>query len=183
MAAVGTERAVLPVEFEGGRLRRMRPGDLVAFQAYRSIPALGRYQAWSPMSDAEALDFLTQASHAPLFAHGEWVQLAIADPGSDVLIGDVGLHLSEGGLTGEVGITLQPASQGRGVATRAILAAVRLLFAGTRAREVLGIADSRNAQSIRLLERAGFECRESRAVVFRDEPCIERVYVHPRRID
>lgn len=49
---------LLPREFPGGRLRQMVPHDLAAFQAYRSIPELGRYQGWSPMSDVEALQFL-----------------------------------------------------------------------------------------------------------------------------
>ena len=53
---------LLPREFSGGRLRRLRPADRVAFQAYRSIPELGRYQAWSPMSKAEALDLLFSAT-------------------------------------------------------------------------------------------------------------------------
>ena len=45
------QAVLLPQEFRGGRLRRMRPEDLTAFQAYRALPELGRYQGWSPMSD------------------------------------------------------------------------------------------------------------------------------------
>ena len=40
-------------------LRRLGVGDLAAFQAYRLDPELGRYQGWSPMSPAEATDFLS----------------------------------------------------------------------------------------------------------------------------
>jgi aminoglycoside 6'-N-acetyltransferase len=180
MRAGDDARDALPVEFPGGRLRRMRPDDLGAFQGYRNMPELGRFQGWSPMSDADAHRFLVEASRAALFAPGEWIQLAIADPQSDALIGDVGLYLSEDGLGAEMGITLQPAFQGRGIATRAVDASIRLLYAVTGAREVLGIADSRNGPSVRMLERAGFEYRESRAVVFRGEPCIELIYLHPR---
>lgn len=170
----------LPRDFPGGRLRRLRPQDLQAFQAYRSIPEVGRYQGWSPMSDAEATRFLDEMSGAPLFAAGQWVQLGIGEPEADALVGDVGLYLSEDGTSGEVGFTLQPSAQGRGVAGRAVREAVQLLFAMTGVTRIMGITDARNLPSIRLLERLGFALIESRQVVFRGEPCTERVYALPR---
>lgn len=173
--------AQLPCEFIGGRLRRLHPRDLVAFQSYRSIPELGRHQGWSPMSDEEAHGFLDEMHRAPLFTPGQWVQLGIARPDdSDELIGDIGLYLSEDGAVGEVGFTLEPNSQGRGVATLAVREAIRLLFSATPVARVLGITDERNRSSIRLLERIGFGFVESRQAVSRGEPCTERVYALPR---
>jgi RimJ/RimL family protein N-acetyltransferase len=90
------------------------------------------------------------------------------------------LYLSEDGTTGEVGFTLQPSAQGRGVAGRAVREAVKLLFAATSVARVLGITDARNKPSIRLLERLGFKFIESRGVVSRGEPCTELVYALPR---
>jgi len=171
---------LLPREFSGGRLRRLRPTDRVAFQAYRSIPELGCYQGWSPMSEAEALDFLAEMNQAPLFAPGQWVQLGIAEPESDSLVGDIGLYLSSDGNTGEVGFTLQPSAQGHGIAGRAVREALQLLFSATKASCVLGITDERNLPSIRLLERLGFQYLENRRVVFRGEPCSEKVYALSR---
>lgn len=175
--------ALLPREFPGGRLRRIRPHDLAAFQAYRSLPELARYQGWSPMSDTEALEFLDDVQRAPLFTLGHWVQLGIAEPESDTLIGDIGLYLSEDGTSGEVGFTLQPDSQGRGVATLAVSEALQIFFSATSIACILGITDERNLQSIKLLERVGFEFIESRQVVFRGKPCTERVYALPRYDD
>ena len=171
---------LLPREFFGGRLRRLRPPDREAFQAYRTMPELGRYQGWSSMSDVEAVEFLAKMNRAPLFTLGEWVQLGIAEAESDRLVGDIGLHLSEDGGTGEVGFTLQPSVQGRGIAGRAVREALQLLFAATRVTCVLGITDDRNTPSIRLLERLGFKYLETREVVFRREPCSEKVYALPR---
>ena len=159
----------------------MHPHDLAAFQAYRSLPELGRYQGWSPMSDTEALEFLDDAHRAPLFTPGAWVQLGIAEPESDALVGDIGLYLSEDGSSGEVGFTLQPTSQHRGVATLAVSEALQLFFSATPVTRVLGITDERNLPSIKLLERVGFEFIESRHVVFRGEWCTERVYALPRK--
>jgi RimJ/RimL family protein N-acetyltransferase len=171
---------VLPREFSGGRLRRLRPSDVQAFQAYRALPELGRYQGWSVMSDAQALAFLAEMSKAPLFTPGQWVQLGMADPQSDTLVGDIGLHLSSDGTIGEVGFTLQPLAQGRGMAGRAVQMALDLLFSATTVSQVLGITDVRNQPSIRLLERLGFWLVETREVVFRGEPCTENVYALQR---
>lgn len=167
----------LPREFSGGRIRRLRPGDLEEFQAYRAIPELGRYQGWSSMPEDESLKFLVEMRDAPLFSRGRWVQLGIADLESDLLVGDIGLHVSDDGMTGEIGFTLKPSAQGRGIASGAVKEALQLLFAATNVTQVLGITDERNYSSIRLLERLGFKLRESRNVIFREEACSERVYV------
>ncbi len=171
---------LLPRHFPGGCLRRLRRSDLGAFQAYRRLPELGRYQGWSPMSEAEALAFLVEMEATPLFQSGQWVQLGIADPHTDALVGDIGLHLSGDRQTGEVGFTLAPSAQGRGIASTAVREALQLLFTSTPVSEVHGITDTRNASSIRLLERLGFECRETRKAVFRGEECVEQVFVLPR---
>lgn len=121
---------LLPREFVGGRLRRLRPHDFESFQAYRSIPCLGQFQGWSPMSEAEAVVFLEEMSAAPLFTMG-----------------------------------------------------LQLLFAATAVTSVLGVTDERNLSSIKLLERLGFDLVETRQVVFRGEPCMERVYALARDDD
>jgi aminoglycoside 6'-N-acetyltransferase len=172
--------SLLPRRFDGGCLRRLRRSDLGAFQAYRNIPELGRYQGWSPMSETEALAFLIEMEATALFQPGQWVQLGIADPRTEILLGDIGLRLSEDSETGEVGFTLAPSAQGRGVASAAVRAALQLLFAATPVSLVFGITDARNTRSIRLLERLSFKCQETRKAVFRSEECIEQVFVLPR---
>jgi len=171
---------LLPIRFAGGCLRRLRRSDLEAFQAYRSIPELGRYQGWSPMSEAEALAFLVEMEGTALFQPGRWVQLGIADPSTKVLLGDIGLRLSEDSQTAEVGFTLAPLAQGHGVASAAVQAALQLLFTATPVSLVVGITDARNTRSVRLLERLGFEGQETRKAIFRGEECMEQVFVLPR---
>lgn len=170
----------LPRYFSGGLLRRLRPGDLASFQFYRSNPELGRYQGWAITSEAEALAFLTRMNTAPMFPLGDWVQLGIAEPVADRLIGDIGIFLAADGKTAQIGYTLEFESQGRGIATAAVREAMHLLFAATRVRQVLGITDERNKASCRLLERAGFQHRENREAVFRGESCTEKIYVRLR---
>jgi aminoglycoside 6'-N-acetyltransferase len=132
------------------------------------------------MSETEATAFLASMSEAPLFTRGEWIQLGIAEPEADQLIGDIGIFVSPDGLTGEIGFTLAADAQGRGIATAAVGQALQLLFDVTGVQQVSGVTDSRNIRSIRLLERTGFRHHERRSTLFRGEPCIEEVYVLPR---
>lgn len=168
-----------PIAFEGGQLRRLRPGDLAAFQAYRSSPGLGRFQGWSIMSDAQAADFLGTMGAMPLFPQGDWVQLGIATAAADGdrLVGDIGLFLAADGRSGEIGFTLAPSAQGRGIGTEAVRKATRLFFGLTDAECIEGVTDARNTASVRLLRRAGFQYRESRSAIFRGEACTEEVHV------
>lgn len=161
-------------------LRRLVPGDLAAFQAYRSDPGLARFQGWTSTSDEEALAFLTGMQEAALFVPGTWVQIAIARDTDHALAGDLGLCLSDDGRDVEIGFTLSRPAQGRGLATAAVGAAMALVFDDSAAERVVGITDARNHASIRVLERAGMTRAETRHVVFRGAPCLEFVYVRAR---
>jgi RimJ/RimL family protein N-acetyltransferase len=174
---------LLPRPFLGGALRRLRPDDLATFQTYRAIPELGRYQGWTPMAEADALAFLTRMNLAPLFSPGNWIQLGIAAPVTDQLIGDIGLFVAADERTAEIGFTLEPNSQGRGIATAAVREALHLLVTATKVEQVLGITDARNRASHRLLKRVGFQWQENRDILFRGAPCSEKIYCYRRRDD
>jgi RimJ/RimL family protein N-acetyltransferase len=171
-----SNKSQLPLEFPGGRLRRMRVADLTDFQAYRGSSELGQYQGWSPMSNTQALAFLTEMQQTQPFEPGKWVQFGIAEQDCDRLIGDIGVYVSADAQFGEIGFTLEPNFHGRGIATNAVRQALKLLFESTRVAHVLGISDIRNFASIRLLERIGFMHQETREVTFRGEACTEVVY-------
>lgn len=174
-----TLSALLPLRSEGTMttLRLLRETDVEAFHAYRSDPALARYQGWSVVSAAQARAFIDEMQDTrPFFAGGGWIQLAIAHAESDELLGDMGLFISEDRSFGEIGFTLCAAAHGQGHATRAAVAATELLFALTPAREVRGITDARNSPSARVLERAGFQQILVQQSVFKGEPCTELVY-------
>ena len=129
-----------------------------ASRLYRHDPEVGRWQGWEPESDERSLVFLEEMAVEPFGRVGEWIQLAIADAGDDVLLGDIGLHLRQpDGSEAELGITLAGDAQGRGLATEAAEAVVAGLRAHTGVRRLVGITDVRNTPSARLLERLGME--------------------------
>lgn len=162
------------------RLRRLRAGDLQAFQAYRGDPELGRYQGWQPMDDTAALAFLLDMAGCAFCAPGSWFQLGIARHEDDGLVGDIGIHLHADGRSAEIGFTLARAAQGQGLASEAVRAAVNLIWAHTAAERVVGITDTRNAASVRLLRRVGLRPFSTLAMVFRGEACEEQFFVRYR---
>ena len=154
-------------------LRRLRAGDLSAFQAYRHDAEVGRYQGWEPTPDAEALAFLTEMARAPFGRPGEWLQIAIADGIDDRLLGDVGLHLMAAGREAEFGITLARSAQGRGLAEEAARVLIDGLREHTAVRRLIAITDVRNIASARLLRRLGMTLEAEASAEFRGEPCRE----------
>lgn len=170
----------LPRVANGIALRRLTTVDLPAFQAYRCDAEVGRYQGWTPMADAAAIDFLAEMNRANLFQPGAWCQIGIADAGSHDLIGDVGLYLSDDAQHAEIGFTLRPQSQGQGLASATVRETLSFIFEQTKVSHVKGITDARNMPSICLLERIGMRRVETRSTVFRDEPCVEYVYAISR---
>jgi RimJ/RimL family protein N-acetyltransferase len=176
----GFNNTPLPRAFIGGVLRRLQASDLALFQAYRSIPELGRFQGWTAMSENEGAAFLAEMAELPLFVAGEWIQLGIAEPETNQLLGDIGVFLAADQRSAEIGFTLAPHAQGRGIATAAIREALQLLFETTDVAQVFCITDRRNTSSIRVLERVGFLHHESRHTVFKGELCCEDVYIFQR---
>jgi RimJ/RimL family protein N-acetyltransferase len=147
------------------RLRPFQVDDLEAFVAYRSDPEVARYQSWDAgysMADAES--FLTSQDRLELGRPGEWLQLAIVDRRTGGLCGDCAVRVEiDPPATAEVGVTLAPSMQRKGLATEALGAVVSALFERHGMHRVYAEADDRNAAVKRLLERLGFR-REARLV-------------------
>jgi RimJ/RimL family protein N-acetyltransferase len=167
-----------PLPWAGTRvaLRRLRPGDLARFQAYRHDADVGRYQGWEPQPDEEACAFIAEMSRAEFGCPGECLQIAIADAATNELLGDIGLIVMQSGREAEFGITLARTAQGRGLAEEAARMLAGGLRTHTEVRRLVGITDTRNAASARLLERLGMTLEAEVAADFRGEQCHERHY-------
>ena len=137
------------------RLRRFTPADLPAMVEYRRDPLVARWQSWTPdWSMADAEEFLREDQATVLGTPGTWTQVALVERGA--LIGDVALHfVAAQPDTVELGITLAPAHQGRGLAAEALRGVIAWLFATHGTHRVLAQADARNAAVRRLLGRVG----------------------------
>lgn len=160
----------------GMLLRRLSATDLAAFQHYRHDPEVGRWQGWTPKTDADALAFLNEMAAIPLFAQGQWTQLGIADASTGALLGDIGIHISTDGRGAEFGFSLARAAQGRGIAAAAVGAAIAMVFEQTGAEHISAQTDARNTACVRLLQRLGATRVARIDTEFRGEPCEEWRY-------
>jgi RimJ/RimL family protein N-acetyltransferase len=95
--------------------------DAPALFAYRSSPEVQRFQPWSPASEAAVADFLATQDLAALATPDARLQLAIRSRAGGALVGDLGLHMVGGGAEQvELGFTIAPECQGRGLGTEAV---------------------------------------------------------------
>jgi aminoglycoside 6'-N-acetyltransferase len=172
MTAAPTLPDPLPWSSPRLTLRRLRPDDLPAFQAYRHDPEVGRYQGWEPTPDEEALGLLTEMADAPFGQPGEWLQIAIADAAGDGIVGDIGLFTMTA-REAEFGITLARAAQGRGLAEEAARTLIAGLREHTGVRRLIAITDVRNIASARLLRRLGMTLEAEASAELRGAPCRE----------
>lgn len=112
-------------------------------------------------------------------AVGQWLQLAVAEREQGTLVGDCAIRvLAAQPATAELGVTLSPAHQGRGIATEALASVISVLFAQHRMHRVFAEVDDRNVPVQRLLQRLGFRC-EARVVEadwFKGEWTTVRIY-------
>ena len=139
------------------RLRRFQPEDAPALAAYRSDPAVARFQGWSAPVSAEAAAELVHRFAAGDPERAGWFQYAVELKAEGRLIGDIGVNLHENLRQAVLGFTLAPERQGQGYATEAVRAVLRDLFERHGLHRVSAECDARNLASARLLERVGFQ--------------------------
>ena len=161
-------------------LRRFREADLDAFVAYRSEESVARFQSWDESySKADAERFLTEDSKVAPGHPGQWLQIAIEERETGNLCGDCAVRVSpEQPSTAEVGVTLAPDHQNRGIASEALMATLDWLFGEQDMHRVYAQADDRNEAVHRLLEKLGFrlEGRLIDADWFKGEWTTLRIY-------
>ena len=144
------------LEGRGVRLRAFREED-----AERVVEACReeRTRTWlgdlpSPYDEEAALSFIR--GRTEVRASGDGLSWAVADPGTDELIGSVGLFdLTEDLAYGEVGYWVHPDARGRGVMTAAVGLVLEHAFATLGLQRVKAYAARDNTASRRVLEANG----------------------------
>lgn len=150
-----------PILTERLRLRRSRPEDAETISAYRSDPAVHRYQGWERTDpDGVRAEIVEMVLRDP-GSSGGWTQLSVEDRVTGELIGDVGLSPAddEPGVI-KIGYTMSPAFQGRGYATEAVTALITYAFDTLGADVVRAYASALNLPSIRVAEKVGMHLIE-----------------------
>src|ERR1051325_2615053 len=132
------------------RLREFREEDLREFARYRALPEVARYQSWEQYTLADAERLYADQLKTPFGQAGSWYQGGVAEKGRDALVGDCALHFLEDGQQMEIGFTLAPERQGRGLAREAVTLLLRHLFGTMQKHRVIAVTDAENVSARKL---------------------------------
>lgn len=136
-------------------IREFELGDLDTFARYRAVKEVARFQSWNDYS-IEKANCLYESMQDHNFGEvGQWFQLAIVATQSNDLLGDFAIHFIDAEQV-EVGFTLAPEHQGKGIATKALNAFIGYLFNDMKKHRIIATTDCDNHPSYQLLERVGF---------------------------
>ena len=150
-------RPAYPIATERLYLRPFLPSDLDAIVAIHGDPEVVRYLYFGVRGRDELRGVLTEkARRIVLVKEGDTLNLAAVLRDGGELVGDVTLFWrSEEHRQGEVGYILHPAHGGRGYATEATRALLKIGFEDLGLHRIFGRLDARNTASARVLERVG----------------------------
>jgi RimJ/RimL family protein N-acetyltransferase len=135
-------------------IRRFRAEDAATLAAYRSDPAVARYQSWDvPFSRAQARSFIESLETANPDTPGEWFQFAVVEAATGIHIGDLAAHVDAGDpRLATIGITMATSAQGKGYANEAAAWLLDYLLLNRRKHRVTADCDTRNGRAVALLE-------------------------------
>ena len=138
-------------------IRPLTPADADGLLAYRSIPDVCRYVPFEPQTREELLERIaTRWTRTELTAEGQVIFLGVQVRDTGALAGDVMLAWqSQEHACGEIGCVFNPDLSGRGYATEALGALLRLGFEGLGLHRIIARIDERNEPSIRMVRRLG----------------------------
>ena len=146
-----------PVETERLVLRPFTEDDFDAMLRMHADAEVARWLYNEPRTPDNTRELLARKiAGSELRAEDEWLSAAVVRREDGGFVGDVSLHwVSEEHKTGEIGFMFDPAEQGKGYATEAARAFLRVAFEEFGFHRVIGRTEPRNTASARVLEKLG----------------------------
>jgi len=136
-------------------IRAFERKDLETFAQYRSQEMVAKYQSWTSYTYQNAVELFESMDYSTFGSEGRWYQLAISTIDSGELVGDLAVHFIDQEQV-EVGFTVCPNQQGKGVATEALSRFLRYIFDELNKHRVVATTDVENTASYRLIEKLAF---------------------------
>jgi RimJ/RimL family protein N-acetyltransferase len=138
-------------------LRPYELGDLAALHDLFGREDVCRYLMWEPMDIDQARTLLERrVRQTRIEAEGDAILLAAVDSATGRMVGEFMLRMtSDRHRQGEIGWSIHPDVQGRGLATEGAREMLRLGFDELRLHRIVAEGDERNVASLRLMERLG----------------------------
>ncbi|MGD3110097.1 GNAT family N-acetyltransferase [Streptomyces sp. YGL11-2] len=146
-----------PLRTERLDLRPVRHDDFAAIHAYQRLPEVCRYLYWGPLDEAGSrASVAAKAARSTLRESGDVLQIAVVLRETGTLVGDLTfVYTSREHRQGGIGYVFHPDHAGRGYATEASRALLKLGFEDLRLHRIQAELDGRNTASAKLLERLG----------------------------
>ncbi|MEQ4518764.1 GNAT family protein [Pseudarthrobacter sp. B907] len=145
----------LPLRTDRLVLRRFEASDLDAYHAYHSLPETARFLPGEAKSYTKSMESVGKYANFVFEKEGDWICLAIEAADSPGLLGEVVLKWLPGCGQAEIGWSLAPAARGRGIASEAARALLKLGFEDLGFHRIDAKLDALNAASAALCERLG----------------------------
>lgn len=147
-----------PLHTERLILSPLTEADAEALSAYRSDPAVARYQGWeAPYNVDQARELIAASQAIGAEETGAWRQVGIRLAQTGELLGDCAFYLlKEDRNQAEIGVTLAGQYQGCGYAFEALHCLVGHLFSDLGLHRVRANIDPDNHASAAVLRRLGF---------------------------
>jgi RimJ/RimL family protein N-acetyltransferase len=148
-------RPTYPIQTKRLILRPIQPDDAGAMFVYRCRDDVCRYLLHPPQT-LEQVATRAANCRSELTDEGQVLTLAVIEQETGAFVGDVVLmwHSREH-RAGEIGYVLNPEHAGKGYATEAGAALLRLGFDELELHRITGRLDARNTASARVLEKLG----------------------------
>lgn len=143
-----------PMRTQRLTLRFVREDDVETLTAYRNDPAVAALQTWElPYPESRARALVARHEGLTDFAPGGHHQVAIELDGQ--LVGDVYVGIHDQGGVADIGFSLTPSAQGRGIAHEAVDTLIAHLVERHGIHRIIAELSKDNLASQRLLERLG----------------------------
>jgi RimJ/RimL family protein N-acetyltransferase len=138
-------------------LRRLKAEDASAIVGYRCLPEVARFQSWESFGPDEAARLIASQIGVLPDTPDTWLQLALVLRESGEVVGDCGIHFRrDEPRQVELGITLAPAHQGRGLAKEALSSVLGYVFDSLGKHRASAVTDAQNQPAAGLFRRLGF---------------------------
>ncbi|MEC5189944.1 RimJ/RimL family protein N-acetyltransferase [Arthrobacter sp. MP_M7] len=156
MGSVGAMTELnLPLRTKRLVLRPFEATDLDPYFAYQSLPETARFLPGEAKSYTKSMESVGKYANFVFEKEGDWICLAIEAADSPGLLGEVVLKWLPGRGQAEIGWSLAPEARGKGIASEAAGALLKLGFGELGFHRINAKLDALNTASAALCERLG----------------------------